>query len=55
MFRCKILYQMPNQGVRIYSKNEDEYPEETLTAEQRIEQNFHIIGWVWNWSHEETW
>lgn len=54
-FRFKRLYQLPLGGVRIVSDNVDEYPEERLTAEEIIEQEFHVVGWAWSWQRVESW
>ncbi len=34
MLRVKYLYRMPGGGLRIRSENDDEYPDEILTAEE---------------------
>lgn len=54
-FRFKKLYSLPLGGIRIVSDNADEYPEERLTAEEIIEQEFHIVGWAWSWQRVEAW
>lgn len=48
LFKIKYLYALPLGGVRIVSENSDEYPEERLTAQDIIDQEFHIIGQVFN-------
>lgn len=55
LFKFKRLYSLPFGGVRIVSDNDEEYPEEKLTAEQIKEQEFEIIGWAWSWQTTETW
>lgn len=52
---AKRLYNAPFGGVRIVSDNVSEYPEITLTAEERIEQEFQIFGWVWQIARIERW
>ncbi len=51
----KRLYNMPFGGVRVVSDNSDEFPEIILTAEQMMEQQFEIIGWVWQVVRIEKW
>lgn len=48
MLRVKYLYRMPGGGLRIRSENDEEYPDEVLTAEQAAE--LRILGWVFWWS-----
>lgn len=55
LFRIKRLYKMPNGGVRIVSDNHLEYPEEILTAQDIIEQQFIILGWVFSIQRLESW
>ena len=55
LFRCKRLYKTSDGGVRIVSDNKDEYPEEILTKQQMIDQNFRVIGWVWKIDKVENW
>ena len=50
MLRIKYLYNRPGGGLRMRSHNASEHPDEYLTHEQRFEQNFEIIGWVFWWS-----
>lgn len=52
---AKRLYNMPFGGVRIASDNIEEFPEILLTAEQRVEQQFEIIGWIWQIARIEKW
>jgi phage repressor protein C with HTH and peptisase S24 domain len=54
-FRCKYLYNLPKGGVRIVSVNSAEYPEERLTADEMIEQNFKIEGWVFSYQPLLKW
>lgn len=55
LFRIKRLYRLPNGGVRIVSDNHQEYPEEILTAQDIIEQQFTILGWVFSIQRLESW
>lgn len=55
LFKFKRLYNLPMGGVRIVSDNCKEFPEEKLTAQEIIEQQFEVIGWVWSWQSMETW
>ncbi|OTG85996.1 peptidase S24 [Acinetobacter sp. ANC 4558] len=55
LFYCKRLYNLPFGGVRIASDNSEEFPEIQLTAEQIIDQDFQIVGWVWQISSLERW
>lgn len=55
LFKFKRLYQLPLGGVRIVSDNAIEYPEERLTAQEIIDQQFEIIGWAWSWQSMESW
>lgn len=48
MLRVKYLYRLPGGGLRIRSENDEEYPEETLSAEQAA--HIRILGWVFWWS-----
>lgn len=48
MLRVKYLYRLPGGGLRIRSENDDEFPDETLTAEEA--QQIRILGWVFWWS-----
>lgn len=55
LFKFKRLYQLPLGGVRIVSDNTIEYPEERLSAQEIIDQQFEIIGWAWSWQSMESW
>ena len=44
LFKFKFLYRMPKGGVRIVSANAEEYPEEILTAEDIMDQEF--VSWL---------
>lgn len=55
LFKFKRLYQLPLGGIRIVSDNSAEYPEERLTAQDIIDQQFEIIGWAWSWQSMENW
>lgn len=50
MLRIKYLYNRPGGGLRMRSHNASEHPDEYLTHEERFEQNFEIVGWVFWWS-----
>jgi len=50
MLRVKHLYRLPGGGLRLRSQNSDEYPDETLSAEQIRDQSLRILGWVFWWS-----
>ncbi|MGE8541931.1 MAG: XRE family transcriptional regulator [Acinetobacter sp.] len=52
---AKRLYNQPNGGVRIISDNSAEFPEILLSAEEKISQDFQVIGWVWQISRIEKW
>ena len=52
---AKRLYNMPFGGVRIVSDNSAEFPEQVLTATDRVEQDFQIYGWVWQIARIEKW
>ncbi|TCB62231.1 XRE family transcriptional regulator [Acinetobacter terrae] len=55
LFKFKRLYNLPLGGVRIVSDNTVEFPEERLTAQEIIDQQFEIIGWAWSWQSMESW
>jgi phage repressor protein C with HTH and peptisase S24 domain len=55
LFKFKRLYNLPLGGVRIVSDNAAEFPEERLTAQEIIDQQFEIIGWAWSWQSMESW
>lgn len=48
LFKFKYLYRMPKGGVRIVSANKEEYPEEILTAEEILEQDFCVVAYAFN-------
>ncbi|ESK38744.1 hypothetical protein P256_01563 [Acinetobacter nectaris CIP 110549] len=48
LFKFKFLYRMPKGGVRIVSANKEEYPEESLTAEQIMDQEFCVVAYAFN-------
>lgn len=48
MLRVKYLYRLPGGGVRIRSENDEEFPDETLTAEEF--SSVRMLGWVFWWS-----
>lgn len=55
LFLAKRLYNLPMGGVRIVSDNAAEYPEIQLTAQEIIEQQFEVVGWIWQISTMESW
>lgn len=48
LFKFKYLYRMPKGGVRIVSENKEEYPEEILTAEDIMNQEFCVVAYAFN-------
>jgi phage repressor protein C with HTH and peptisase S24 domain len=48
VFKFKYLYNLPKGGLRVVSKNAEEYPEERLTAEDVIDQEFKILGYAFD-------
>ncbi|MCY1341520.1 HTH-type transcriptional regulator PrtR [compost metagenome] len=48
MLRVKYLYRLPGGGLRIRSENDEEYPDEFLSAEEA--GSIRILGWVFWWS-----
>lgn len=48
MLRVKYLYRLPGGSVRVRSENDDEFPDEVLTAEQF--SHVRMLGWVFWWS-----
>lgn len=55
LFYCKRLYNLPLGGVRIVSDNAAEFPELHLSEKERSDQQFEVIGWVWQISSLESW
>lgn len=55
LFYCKRLYNLPLGGVRIVSDNSLEFPEIQLSAQEIIDQQLEVIGWVWQISSLESW
>ena len=55
LFYCKRLYNLPLGGVRIVSDNSVEFPEIQLSAQEIIDQQLEIVGWVWQISSLESW
>ncbi|APJ18517.1 S24 family peptidase [Acinetobacter baumannii] len=55
LFYCKRLYNLPLGGVRIVSDNSVEFPEMHLSAQEIVDQQLEIIGWVWQISSLESW
>ena len=48
LFKFKYLYRMPKGGVRVVSENKEEYPEEILTAQDIIDQEFCVVANAFN-------
>ena len=48
LFKFKYLYKLPKGGVRIVSANKEEYPEELLTAEDIMDQEFCVVAYAFN-------
>ena len=55
LFYCKRLYNLTLGGVRIVSDNSVEFPEIQLSAQEIIDQQLEVIGWVWQISSLESW
>lgn len=55
LFMAKRLYNLPLGGVRIVSDNAAEFPEIQLSAQERIDQHFEIVGWIWQIASIEDW
>ncbi|MCA4232755.1 helix-turn-helix transcriptional regulator [Acinetobacter baumannii] len=55
LFYCKRLYNLPLGGVRIVSDNSTEFPEIHLNAQEVVDQQLEIIGWIWQISSLESW
>lgn len=55
LFKFKYLYALPMGGVRIVSANSEEFPEERLTTQQVIDEEFKIIGWAFSWQTMDSW
>ena len=55
LFYCQRLYNLPLGGVRIVSDNSVEFPEIQLSAQEIIDQQLEVIGWVWQISSLESW
>lgn len=49
MLRTKYLYRLPQGSIRISSENDDEYPDEVMTAEQWHDE-VRMLGRVFWWS-----
>lgn len=50
MLRVKILHRMPGGAIRLRSYNSEEFPDETYSPTQIIDQHIVILGWVFWWS-----
>ncbi len=48
LFKFKYLYRLPKGGVKIVSENKEEYPDEYLTAEEVIDQEFCVVAYAFN-------
>lgn len=46
LFKFKQLYNLPMQGIRMVSTNSEEYPEEKLTRDEAISQEFEVVGYA---------
>lgn len=46
LFKFKQLYNLPKQGIRMVSTNFEEYPEEKLSREELIDQEFEVVGYA---------
>lgn len=55
LYMAKRLYNLPMGGIRVVSDNAIEYPEVHLSAQEVIDQQFEVIGWVWSWQSMENW
>ncbi len=55
LFLAKRLYNLPLGGIRVVSDNSDEFPELQLSAQDIIDQQFEIVGWIWQISSLENW
>lgn len=55
LFYCKRLYNLSFGGVRIVSDNSEEFEEIRLTAEEIEQQQFNVVGWIWQISRLERW
>lgn len=47
LFLAKRLYNLPLGGIRVVSDNVDEFPEIHLSTQDVIDQQFEIVGWIW--------
>ncbi|EXC46987.1 repressor protein CI [Acinetobacter baumannii 25493_8] len=48
LFKFKYLYRLPKGGVKIVSENKEEYPDEYLTAEEIMDQEFCVVAYAFN-------
>lgn len=55
LFMCKRLYRLPNNGLKVVSDNDMDYPPFEITGAEREQNGFRLIGWVWHWSVMERW
>lgn len=55
LFLAKRLYNLPLGGIRVVSDNVDEFPEIHLSSQDVIDQQFEIVGWIWQISSMENW
>lgn len=55
LFLAKRLYNLPLGGIRVVSDNVDEFPEIHLSSQDIIDQQFEIVGWIWQISSMENW
>lgn len=55
LFMCKRLYRLPNNGLKVVSDNEIDYPEWEISGDDREKNGFRLIGWVFHWSVMDSW
>ncbi|MBF7683009.1 helix-turn-helix transcriptional regulator [Acinetobacter sp. B5B] len=55
LFMIKRLYNLPMGGIRVVSDNTVEFPELRLTAQEIVDQQFEIVGWIWQIASLENW
>lgn len=55
LFLCKYLYREPNNAIRVVSANKDDYPEFIISHQDQIDNQFVLIGWVWNIQSMMSW
>lgn len=55
LFMIKRLYNLPMGGIRVVSDNAVEFPEIRLTSQEVADQQFEIVGWIWQVASIDTW